>query len=273
MEDNVLLSHELLHMVNTKRNGDMAVVKLDMSKAYNRVDWTFLYKVLHAYGFPNKWVQLLSQFVSTVSFKTLVNGKTSPPFRPKCGLRQGDPLSPYLFLFCMDILSRMLTLAEDIKLIRGLRVSRRSPSFTHLFFADDAMLFFKGNQGSCTSVSEILERFGKISGQHLNLNKSFVKFSPAMLDEHKVTLKSILYMPQVNHMGSHLRVPINIHGKKAGNFQFLVDKVEEKILNWSSIHIPQEAKLILIQAVLLSISSHVMTQTSLLNCKQVGLPY
>ncbi|XP_056694941.1 secreted RxLR effector protein 78-like [Spinacia oleracea] len=156
----------------------MAVIKVDMSKAYDRVDWIFLLKVLQAYRFSDKWVQLISQCISTVWFRTLVNGKAYAPFKPKCGLRQGDPLSPYLFLFCMDILSRMLSLAEDIKLFKDLQVSSRSPSISHLFFADDAMLFFKADKGACSFIMENLVRFGKISGQQLNLKKSFFKFSP-----------------------------------------------------------------------------------------------
>ncbi|XP_056688684.1 uncharacterized protein [Spinacia oleracea] len=257
MEDNVLLSHELLHMVNS-RKADMAVIKVDMSKAYDRVDWTFLLKVLHAYGFSAKWIQLISQCVSTVSFRTLINRKASSPFKPRCGLRQGDPISPYLFLFCMDILSRMLSLAEDIKLFKGLQISRRSPSISHLFFADDVMLFFKADERACSAVMKNLVRFGKISGQQLNLNKSFVKFSPSTSTEKKTSLRAILKMPQVSQLGNHLGVPIDIQGKKSSHFQFVVDKIAGKILSWSTLYLSQSTKLILIQTILLSISSHVM---------------
>ncbi|XP_021864500.2 uncharacterized protein [Spinacia oleracea] len=258
MEDNILLSHELINMVNTRKSKPMAVVKLDISKAYDRVNWTFLLKVLQAYGFPSKWVQMISQCITTVSYKAVINGKTTDTFVPQCGLRQGDPLSPYLFLFCMDILSRMMSLAEDIKLIKGLKVTRRSPSITHLFFADDAMLFFKANVEACENIMEILERVGTISGQKLNLNKSYVKFSPFMRDADKESLKAILSMPSTNKMGTHLGVPVDIQGKKSVHFQFLVDVIARKILSWAGLHLSPPSKLILIQTVLLSISSHVM---------------
>lgn len=121
----------------------LASIKLDLSKAYDRVDWVFLLKVHKAYGFLCHWIGLVHQCISTVSYKALINGKATEEFKPKCGLRQGDPLSPYLFLFCMDILSRMLKLGEEIKQFQGIKVSRRASSINHLFFADDALLFLK----------------------------------------------------------------------------------------------------------------------------------
>ncbi|XP_021750305.1 uncharacterized protein LOC110715993 [Chenopodium quinoa] len=259
IEDNVMLSHELLHLVNTS-DGESTkmVIKLDMSKAYDRVNLTFLLRILKAYGFPEKWIQWISQCISTVSYKTLINGQISEMFKPDCGLRQGDPLSPYLFLFCMDILSRMLTMAEHIKKIKGLRVTRRSPSITHLFFADDAMLFLHATPTSCHHVIDILSKFGEISGQQLNLNKSFVKFSKhAQLEEVDV-LKGILKVGQVSVMEKHLGAPIDFTARKLDAFKYLIDKVATRTLSWAALNLSQSVKLILINTVLISISAHVM---------------
>ncbi|XP_021866146.1 uncharacterized protein [Spinacia oleracea] len=258
IEDNVLLSHELIHMVNTRKSSDAVVIKLDMSKAYDRVNWNFLLKVLLAYGFPPQWVQLVSQCISTVSYKAIVNGRMSETFRPKCGLRQGDPLSPYLFLFCMDILSRMLQMAENIKQIQGLKVSRRAPSISHLFFADDALLFFKADSTNCKNIADILGEFGRISGQQLNLQKSFAKFSPHLRKEKVEEMKSLLSMPVVNNVGNHLGVPVDLSGSKSVFFQSLLNKISNKIISWSHLHISQAAKLVLIQSILMSLASHVM---------------
>lgn len=114
MTDNVLLSHELLHFLNrqTTTTNSYAAVKFDLHKAYDRIYWTFFAKILQAYGFPPIWTKWIMQCVSSVSFKILLNGYISLPLYPNCGLRQGDPLSPYLFVLCMNIYSRMLTLGR-----------------------------------------------------------------------------------------------------------------------------------------------------------------
>ncbi|XP_021747144.1 uncharacterized protein LOC110712994 [Chenopodium quinoa] len=229
MEDNVLLSHELMHLINSRKGSNYTAVKIDMSKAYDRVDWVFLLKVLQAYVFSNHLIRMVSQCISTVSFKAVINRKTTDHFSPNCGLRQGDPLSPYLFIFCMDILSRMLTLAEDINHLKGLSVSRRSPSILHLFL----------RMMPCFSLKQ-MRLLALSSGTF------FTGFDTSKRD----SLKRILSMAETDNMGIHLGTPIDIQGKKSSSFQFLVDKVSEKIVSWASLHISQSAKLVLINTVL-----------------------
>ncbi|XP_021767821.1 uncharacterized protein LOC110732209 [Chenopodium quinoa] len=152
----------------------------------------------------------------------------------------------------------MLTLAEDINQIKGFKVSRRSPAISHIFFADDAMLFFKATEESCLCVSDILQRFGNASGKRLNLQKSFFKFSSGVPEEVRRSLKRILSMSEKSNVGLHLGAPIDIQGKKKLSFQYLIDKVIGKIISWASLHLSQAAKLVLINTVLVSISAHVM---------------
>ncbi|XP_056698590.1 uncharacterized protein [Spinacia oleracea] len=258
IEDNILLSHEMLNFINSNKKGDVAVIKLDMSKAYDRVNWLFLLKVLKGYGFSDRWVGLVSECITTVTYKALINGRTTKSFKPKCGLRQGDPLSPYLFLFCMDIFSRMLILGENIGLFRGIKISRRAPSINHLFFADDAMIFFRANENSCKNIMKTIEDFGRISGQQLNYKKTHVKFSPYMNNNLRMTLKTILSVGESGKLGVHLGAPIDLGKKKKEDFQFIIDKIQNKVLAWSSLHLSQSMKVILIQSILISVVSHVM---------------
>ncbi|XP_056687304.1 uncharacterized protein [Spinacia oleracea] len=267
MSDNILLSHELLSFINSRtRTGlNLVVVKIDMSKAYDRVHWGFLLKVLQAYGFPPHWLHLIQQCISTTSFKVLLNRKTTSSFRPNCGLRQGDPLSPYLFLFCMDILGRMLTLGRDIKQFQGITPVRRGPCLSHLFFADDAMIFFKATTEGCVNIKGIMSRFCAISGQQLNLQKSYIKFIPNTTIENQQSLRDILRMQQVTQFQVHLGVPIDIVGKKSTRFHFLIDKVAALLISWNMISLSQQQKLILINSVVISTIPHI------LNCLEIPI--
>ncbi|XP_021837769.2 uncharacterized protein [Spinacia oleracea] len=267
MTDNILLSHEVIEKINCHRRGGsyLASLKIDMSKAYDRVHWDFLIQVLRGYGFPQHWLRLIHQCISTVTYKTLINGQTSEKFVPHCGIRQGDPLSPFLFLFCMDILSRMLQLGNDLKQFKGISLSRGSPQLTHLFFADDALVFFNATNETCGVIASILQRFCGISGQQLNLQKSLFKVSPNTPVEVRLGFKDILQMKLVQNLGTHLGVPIDLEGKKYSNFQFIVDKVACKISAWNSCNLSQSQKLVLINSILLAMASHV------LSCMEVPL--
>lgn len=107
MSDNVLILHDLVHTINKQHSGSchLATLKLDMNKAYDHVSWTFLLKVLNAYGFPTHWIKLLHQCISTVTYRILINGTVTAPFVPKCGLRQGDPL-PLTYSYFVGTFSR-----------------------------------------------------------------------------------------------------------------------------------------------------------------------
>lgn len=120
------------------------------------------------------------------------------------------------------------------------------------------MLFFRANEESCGNIMNIIKDFGKISGQHLNYKKSYVKFSSHMRQNLKVALKVVLTIGEVEKLGNHLGAPIDLGRKKKYDFQFLIDKVQNKILSWSSLRLSQPVKMILIQSILLSIASHVM---------------
>lgn len=103
--------------------------------------------------------------------------------------RQGDPLSPYLFLFCMDILSRLPSLAVDIQQFKGIHTRSQALIISHLLFADDSLLFFRASQEVCTNINLMIERFCTISNQMLNLQKSF--FSNLALIFHNTNSKNI----------------------------------------------------------------------------------
>jgi hypothetical protein len=113
ISDNVLAAYETLHTMHTGmkgKNGFMAM-KLDISKAYDRVEWGFLEAVMKRMGFGERWIGLIMMCVKTVRYSVIVNGNPCGLITPSRGIRQGDPISPYLFLICAEALSSLITRA------------------------------------------------------------------------------------------------------------------------------------------------------------------
>ena len=108
--DNILVAFETLHHLKNKRQGKTGfmALNLDMSKAYDRVEWVFLEKIIKKIGFDDKWIAFISTCIRSVSFSVMVNGEPHGLFHPNRGLRQGDPLSPYLFLLCAEGLHSLI---------------------------------------------------------------------------------------------------------------------------------------------------------------------
>ncbi|KAL0409022.1 UNVERIFIED_CONTAM: putative mitochondrial protein [Sesamum radiatum] len=177
--DNILLAFELNHFLNTKtkgRQGFMAL-KLDVSKAYDKVEWAFLEQVMYKLGFPSPFIRLVMLLVSSVSYSFMLGGSQFGHVIPERGLRQGDPISPYLFLLCTESFSSLLQTAELDGSIQGVSVCRQAPPISHLLFADDTLIFSRASLADSRAIQTVLDTYRRASGQEINLSKSSVSFS------------------------------------------------------------------------------------------------
>ena len=164
--DNVLVAFELKHFLNHKmvgKEGFMAI-KLDMSKAFDRVELCFIKRFMEKLGFCSKWVSLIMQCIISVSYLVLINGVAYGNIIPSRGLRQGDPLSPSLFLLCAERLSAIIHEAARNHLFTSIYICRSCPNITHLFFANDSILFCKAKPEECQELKQILQRYEDASG-------------------------------------------------------------------------------------------------------------
>jgi hypothetical protein len=177
-----------------KRSGNegFAAVKADMSKAYDRVEWRFLEAMMIKMGFCRRWVKLIMNCVTSVRYQIKVNGDFTEHFTPTRGLRQGDPLSPYLFVICAKGLFALLQDAEANGRITGVRICPASLTITHLFFADDSVLLIKANMEEAMALKETLELYENCSGQCINAEKSAIMFSKNSKQQQRVLVKDAL---------------------------------------------------------------------------------
>lgn len=133
---NALVAFEVFHAMKRRGEGKDGTValNLDMMKAYDLVEWSFLEYVMFKKGFSSEWIRRVMDCLSSVSFSFKINGQISGSVIPTRGLRQGDPISPYLFLLCADAFSTLISKAAEEKLIHGARVCKGAPRISHLFF-------------------------------------------------------------------------------------------------------------------------------------------
>jgi hypothetical protein len=128
------------------KKGEFCAYKLDLAKAYDRVDWKYLEGALVKLGFDSKWIHWIMACVKSVTYRVGLNGNYLRRFNPTRGLRQGDPLSPYLFLLVGEGLSKLIQNSIVEGRLQELKICRHSPGISHLLFADDSLLFFRAEE-------------------------------------------------------------------------------------------------------------------------------
>ncbi|KAL5577599.1 hypothetical protein UlMin_019298 [Ulmus minor] len=169
--DVVLVATEAVEDYRIK--GERGVIfKVDFEKAYDHVNWDFLDFVLEKKGFGVRWRSWMRGCISSANFSIMINGKPRGRFGASRGLRQGDPLSPFLFILVADILGRMMDKAVRIGEVKGFKVGREEEVVSHLQFADDTLFLLEPDKSNIEKVNTILKFFSMCSGLKINMNKS-----------------------------------------------------------------------------------------------------
>lgn len=216
IQDNILVAHELLHALNSNNKcaEEFIAVKTDISKAYDRVEWRFVKMAMKTLGFSEQWSKLVMACVESAQYQVLINGKPHRDFRPSRGLRQGDPISPYLFVICTEMLVQMLRKAEEKGAITGLKVARGAPPISHQLYADDSLFYCKGNTRELDHLNQILSSYSLASGQRINYQKSSIYFGKSVPLEERAQIKSNLGIKQEGGEGIYLGLPEVFGGSK-----------------------------------------------------------
>jgi hypothetical protein len=178
---------------------------------------------------------------------------------PGRGLRQGGPLSPFLFILGFEVLSRLLFKEERNGSIHSLRIARNCPAIHHLLFADDLLLFGKASVSVAASFNPCLVKYCRWSGQKINTSKSSIKFSKNISTTKSEALASILPYPSNMCTSLYLGLPILVGNSKIRAFQGIIDKVLGRIEGWKAKSLSQAGRLVLIKSVAAALPSYAMS--------------
>ena len=164
-------------------------------------------------GFES-WIAIIYECVSTVSYSILVNGEPKGNIYPTRGIRQGNPFSPYLFLLCFEGLNRLLQQAARNSSIRGYSLCKNGPRITHLFFADDSLLFCRARMEELQVIQNILLVYEKASRQQINQGKTTLFFNKDITEETKREILTFLKVSEIKEYEKYLGLPIVVGRKK-----------------------------------------------------------
>ena len=248
MTDNIFLVQELLREYGRKRTSPKCLMKIDFRKAFDSVQWGFLESLLGMLGLPSQFVHLIMQCVSSASFSVGVNGNLYGFFKGQSGIRQGDPLSPYLFICCMEYFSRMLKQSSDLP---GFNYHPKCSSLgiSHIAFADDVLLLCRGDPGSVGIMHQQLQSFGNVSGLDLNPSKSSIYFG-GVKETVKADILQMTGFVEGSFPFTYLGVPLSPHRLLTSQYTPLLNKLESAIQGWMGKFLSYAGRLELLRSVL-----------------------
>lgn len=217
ISDNLLISQEMIHGLHTNPSckDDFLAIKTDMSKVYDRVEWNFLEELLKKMGFEAQWTSWIMTCVRSVSYTVFLNGQTHGHIViPERGIRQGDPLSPFLFIFCAEALVYAMNKAEKDERLTGLRLTKKFSAIQHLLFADDSLFLCQATLRECSEFFKVLNLYGKASGQEINFQKLAVTFGANIDPIKRCLLAGLLGIEKEGGAGTYLGLPECFSGSK-----------------------------------------------------------
>ena len=162
---------------------------------YDRVEWVFLERIMLRMGFSPRWISLISGCIRSVTYSILLNGQPHSLITPKRGLRQGDPLSLYLFLLVIEGLHALFTKGEVDGALRGVSIYAASLKISHLLFADDSLVFCRATITECVQIQSLLQLYEQAFGQNINRGKTNIFFNSNTPHRTRTSISNFLGVP------------------------------------------------------------------------------
>jgi hypothetical protein len=257
--DSVLIANECLDS-RMKQGVPGVIYKLDVEKAYDHVNWEFLLYLLQRCGFPLRWRKWIWFCISTVRFSILINGCPSGFFPSSRGLRQGDPLSPLLFVIVMEALSRLMDRTVQGRLLFGFTMGssvEREVMVSHLLFANDTLIFCDANPSKIEHLGCVLTWFEAISGLKINLGKS--EMVPVGEVPNMEELVCILGCKQASLPMKYLGLPLGAKFKETTIWNPILEKMERRLAGWKRLYLSKGGKVTLIKSTLSNLPTYYLS--------------
>ena len=251
--DAVLIANEAVDSI-LRGNEKGILCKLDIEKAYDHIRWDFMLQMLERMGFGPKWIRWINWCISTASFSVLINGSPSGFFRSSRGLRQGDPLSPYLFVIGMEALSCLLKRAVEGNFIAGCRFGGRDGGeivISHLLYADDTIIFCDANVEQLMYLRWTLMWFEAFSGLKINLHKS--EIIPLGRVDNVEELAAELGCGVGSLPTKYLGLPLSAPHRDSGVWDSIEERFRNRLSSWKRQYISKGGRLTLIRSTLSSL--------------------
>lgn len=261
ISSNIIITQELVHSFSLKSWKDHAfIIKLDLAKAFDRMEWTFIESALTHIDLNDHFIRLIKVCISTSTLSVLVNGEPTDSISPTRGIRQGCPLSPYLFVVAINELSIRLNQAMSDAAITGVSLGPGCPPIHSLLFADDLILYGKATTEEATNIHNILQNFYSQSGQTPNLQKSSILFNKNVSASIKAQIIHIFPVSDLLPNTIHLGHPIIFnHRDRNKAYDFIKREFIAKLTTVTANKLNHAGRLTYIKSVLASIPIYYMS--------------
>ncbi|XP_020253791.1 uncharacterized protein LOC109830842 [Asparagus officinalis] len=255
--DSIIMANEMIHYCS-KRRKEVAMFKIDFSKAFDSINWNFLIGLLKARGFGSKWCNWIYHIVSSSSCSVKVNGLPSKFFSCKRGLKQGDPLSPMLFNIAVDALNKMIHNNVEDGLLSNLGIKLPLNQLRILQFADDTLLFVRSSYKDISVLKTILYIFEEVSGLGINYSKSSIVYF-GKISTRGQYLSELLCCKIGTLPIKYLGLPLRYGKLRKTDWEPLLDNFHKKLSTWKKNSLSYGGRLVLLNSVLTSIPLYFMS--------------
>ncbi|XP_071740916.1 uncharacterized protein [Rutidosis leptorrhynchoides] len=249
--DSVLVALESVDELKAKKIKSY-IFKADFEKAFDCINWNFLLDMLSLMGFGNKWKKWIKSCLSSTSISILINGSPTDQLFPERGVRQGDPLSPFLFIIASEGLNFLLNQAVNNSIIQGVNIGSDNITVSHLQYADDTIIIGKWNKLEVRNTIKILKNFENLSGLKVNLNKSCV-YGIGTTKNELTLLASWFGCKEGTLPFTYLGLPIGANMKRQSNWSPIIEKFNKRLTDWKAKTLSFGGRLTLIKSVLSSL--------------------